>query len=231
MSVKYLSLCVVSVAVAALVAGAVGIASKAASLVKKPAVSLTSLVIPQLKPERMTETSDFKLGLDVYKQRIASPASTGKSLPAALAALDDKSLVAGYRSANANQLFAGADEKSLALVAAGANPKPAMFAAQTQIIQPAGAKVAPAKFIPPGQGTQIDMPKVAVVVIDGQTNKAIVNGSLVTVNSQLYGGYVVKEINIDSVVITHGKEQYVIRIPLDRLRVLGAPEAVRSKGV
>lgn len=228
MSVKYLSLSVVSAAVAVLVAGVVSIASKAGSFVKKPPVSPVSLVIPQPKPERSTETSDLKLGLDIYMQRIAAQGKTTESIPVERVAGNSQA----NRLGNANQLFAGAEVKSSASVVAGAIPRPLSPPALPPTNKSMVAKVAAvAGAIPPERGVRVEMPKVAVVVIDGISNKAIINGSLVTVNSQLYGGYVVKEINIDNVIVMHGKEQYVIKIPLERLRVLGAPEAVRTKGV
>ena len=237
MSVKYLSLSLVAAAIAVSVGGVVMVASKAGGLLKQPNFPPANFVVPQLKPERFTESSDLDLALNAYKKRLATPAVSADRQIAALAALDGQRQPQFPGSANQGQLFAGADVRTPGL-AVGGTPQIALQAGSerqnNQVV--AGAK-------PPfksrldtvatlrAPATTIELPKVSVVVINGTTNKAVINGSMVAVNSQLYGGYVVKEINIDSVVLMNGREEFIVRIPLERLRVLGAPEAFKAKGV
>lgn len=235
MSVKYLALSLVAAASIVSVGGVVMVASKAGSLLKQPTFPPASFVVPQLKPERFTESSDLDLALNAYKKRLATQAPGADRQIAALAALDSQGQAPS--GANAGQLFAGANVRTPALL----NGSSLQTALQAGLVRQNNQTVASAKSPTNSRtdtpaamrapATRIELPKVSVVVVDGTTNKAFINGRLVAVNSQLYGGYVVREINIDSVVLKHGKEEFIVRIPLERLRVLGAPEAFKAKGV
>jgi hypothetical protein len=60
-------------------------------------------------------------------------------------------------------------------------------------------------------------------VVEGNSGaKAMVNGRLVSVGDRIEGGMFVKSIDIDTVTFASGKEELEIRMPLERLRVLGA---------
>lgn len=68
----------------------------------------------------------------------------------------------------------------------------------------------------------LPLPQVTVVMESGASGKAIVNGQLVRVGDAVDNGMVVHSINVDSITFSSGKERLEVRMPLDRLRVLGA---------
>ena len=72
----------------------------------------------------------------------------------------------------------------------------------------------------PGKG--LSLPQVTVVMESGASGRAVVNGQLVRVGDAVGEGMVVNSINVDSVTFSSGKEVLEVRMPLNRLRVLGA---------
>lgn len=68
----------------------------------------------------------------------------------------------------------------------------------------------------------LPLPRVNVVVEGNSGVKAMVNGRLVSVGDHIEGGMVIKSIDIDAVTFLSGKEELEIKMPLERLRVLGA---------
>lgn len=68
----------------------------------------------------------------------------------------------------------------------------------------------------------LPLPRVTVVMESGASGKAVVNGQLVRVGDAVANGMVVHSINVDSVIFASGNEVVEVRMPLDRLRVLGA---------
>ena len=76
---------------------------------------------------------------------------------------------------------------------------------------------APAMAVP-----ALALPRVTVVLESGAGGKAVVDGQLVRVGDAVADGMVVSSINVDSVMFSAGKEVVEVRMPLDRLRVLGA---------
>jgi hypothetical protein len=68
----------------------------------------------------------------------------------------------------------------------------------------------------------LPLPRVTVVMESGASGKAVVNGQLVRVGDAVGDGMVVSSINVDAVTFASGKEVLEVRMPLDRLRVLGA---------
>jgi hypothetical protein len=68
----------------------------------------------------------------------------------------------------------------------------------------------------------LPLPQVTVVVESGASGKAVINGQLSRVGDAVGEGMVVSSINVDSVTFSSGKEMLEVRMPLDRLRVLGA---------
>lgn len=67
----------------------------------------------------------------------------------------------------------------------------------------------------------VPLPKVSVVV-EGAERKAVVNGHLVRVGDAVGDGLVVRGIQVGAVTFGYGKEELVVAVPLERLRVLGA---------
>lgn len=75
----------------------------------------------------------------------------------------------------------------------------------------------------------IALPNVSVVLQGGSEARAVINGSLVRVGDVIADGLTVKSIMTDAVTFSSPKEDMVIRIPLERLRVLGAfPSQVKA---
>ena len=70
--------------------------------------------------------------------------------------------------------------------------------------------------------TPLPLPRVNVVVEGNSGAKAMVNGRLVSVGDRIEGGMFVKSIDVDTVTFASGTEELEIRMPLERLRVLGA---------
>ena len=77
--------------------------------------------------------------------------------------------------------------------------------------------------------TPIPLPKVSVVMAGGAEGKAVVNGHLVRVGDAVGNGLVVKSIQVSVVTFASGSEELQVRMPLERLRVLGAfPSAAKA---
>ena len=75
----------------------------------------------------------------------------------------------------------------------------------------------------------LPLPKVSVVLAGGAEGKAVVNGHLVRVGDGVGDGLVVKSIQVDVVTFASGSEELHVRMPLERLRVLGAfPSAAKA---
>lgn len=69
--------------------------------------------------------------------------------------------------------------------------------------------------------SSVPLPKVSVVV-EGAERKAVVDGHLVRVGDAVGDGLVVRAIQVGAVTFAYGKEELVVAVPLERLRVLGA---------
>ena len=77
--------------------------------------------------------------------------------------------------------------------------------------------------------TPLPLPNVSVVLSAGAEGKAVINGHLVRVGDTVAEGLVVKSIQVDVVTFASGSEELHVRMPLERLRVLGAfPNQVRG---
>lgn len=77
--------------------------------------------------------------------------------------------------------------------------------------------------------TPMPLPKVSVVMAGGAEGKAVVNGHLVRVGDAVGDGLVVKSIQVNVVTFSSGSEELHVRMPLERLRVLGAfPNAAKG---
>jgi len=70
--------------------------------------------------------------------------------------------------------------------------------------------------------SSLPLPDVSVVLSAGVEGKAVVNGHLVRVGDTVADGLVVKSIQVDVVTFASGSEVLYVRMPLERLRVLGA---------
>jgi hypothetical protein len=91
---------------------------------------------------------------------------------------------------------------------------------RVEILAPSNnRRVVVAKAPPP---RPLPLPQVTVVVESGASGKAVINGQLSRVGDAVGEGMVVSSINVDSVTFSSGKEVLEVRMPLDRLRVLGA---------
>ena len=75
------------------------------------------------------------------------------------------------------------------------------------------------------------MPKISVVMGGGAEGKAIIDGHLRKVGDSVAKNLVVKAITLDTVTFSNGREDVLVAVPLERLRVLGAyPETqVKAK--
>jgi hypothetical protein len=230
---KHLSLSLVAVCVAVLVAAAAGLASKASAPVKKSGPSSAGLALVQIKPERSAETRDFNRALTVYESLSSAQGQiAGQIKPLSIEAEKVAGSPVDASNSGNRTLFAGLDASSRlpgGQVAISAAKKFATKPLASKSSEVSAKQKSGSNDVK--QPKALDLPQVTVVVIDGKTNKAMINGSLVGVNTLLAGGYVVKEINIDSVVVGLGNEEVVIKIPLQRLRVLGAQETTRAGGV
>jgi hypothetical protein len=80
-------------------------------------------------------------------------------------------------------------------------------------------RTATAYVAPP---TPLPLPKVSVVLAGGSEGKAVIDGQLVRVGDAVGDGLVVKSIQVEAVTFASGKEVLEVRMPLERLRVLGA---------
>ena len=228
MSVKHISLALNATAVAVLIVGVVGIATQAKSSARRLALPSNSS-LPLIKPERIKEVSDMSLAMDAY-ERIGSAQAANKS---AVQALTNPSVAATASSESFNSIFVGIDSR-FGMIDQRKPTMPASASAYAIARDPARtakAKAASVKNAPKiDKLPAIDFPRVTVVAVSGQDPRAVINGNVVGVNDRLAGGYVVKQISIDSVVVSQGAEDILIKIPLERLRVLGAQEGVRAKG-
>ena len=84
---------------------------------------------------------------------------------------------------------------------------------------------APAKRQADYRGQAINplpLPRVSVIMQSGAEGKAMVNGNLVRVGDVVDNDMVVKSIDINAVTFASGNELLEVRMPLERLRVLGA---------
>jgi hypothetical protein len=228
MSVKNISLALNLAAIAVLIAGVVGIVTQAKSTTKRLAVP-SSLLLPQIKVERMREVTEMSLAMDAY-ERLGSVQAADKSAAQAVASSNPAALAAAETFPS---IFVGIDsrfgsvEQSRPLRAVDRST----YALANGSVRSGQAQVPKAKNAPSTEKpSAIDLPRVTVVAVSGQEPRAVINGNVVGVNDRLAGGYVVKQISIDSVVVSQGADDLLIKIPLERLRVLGAQESVRSKG-
>lgn len=75
----------------------------------------------------------------------------------------------------------------------------------------------------------LPLPLVTVVLESGVNGKAVIDGKLSRVGDTVVDGMVVSSIDIASVTFSSGKEVLEVRMPLERLRVLGAfPRSVKG---
>ncbi len=72
------------------------------------------------------------------------------------------------------------------------------------------------------------LPRVSVVVADGSGAKAMVDGRMRQVGDTVRRGLRIKAIALDTVTFTNGREDMLVSVPLERLRVLGAYPPVRG---
>ena len=231
MSIKYISLALNAGAIIVLIAGAIGIASQARFSAKR-STTPSNLVLPQFKAERIKETSEMLVAMDAYERVAGSRVSVSSQMQGLVSLNGNVSTT----PENFKSIFVGIDSNPLN--SGGSNrlvslslPQRSNPIARAPTAQLASKIPASKNSIGTGTLSVVELPKVTVVAVSGQEPRAIINGNLVGVNDQLSGGFVVKQISIDSVVVSQGKEDILIRIPLERLRVLGAQEGVRAKGL
>lgn len=89
---------------------------------------------------------------------------------------------------------------------------------RVEISTPSNRRVAIANANP----RPLPLPRVTVVLESGANGKAVINGQLARVGDAVGDGMVVSSINVASVTFASGKETLEVKMPLDRLRVLGA---------
>lgn len=218
MTRKYLSLSLCVLAALTLLFGVFMIAGKIGSILKRGSAPPSTISIPQLKPELFAETADFAHAFKVNQTTaMKQNAAADAALPAAMKILEN--------SGNYPTLFAGAGKS----VAASKEAKLVSRPVKSKNVASGTKPSATSTLVTEPQKTEL--PNVTVIVADGKDNKAVINGTLVGANAQLTGGYSVREINIDSVVVVKDGETTVIKMPLDRLRVLGVRDSYRTKAI
>jgi hypothetical protein len=103
-------------------------------------------------------------------------------------------------------------------------PDGSIFALTAEVTKPraTATRKRPTVAIKSGPLKPLPLPRVSVVVKSGTDGKAVINGQLVRVGDPVADGMVVHSINVDAVTFAAGKEVLEVRMPLERLRVLGA---------
>ncbi|GAA6142585.1 hypothetical protein [Hydrogenophaga sp. 5NK40-0174] len=72
------------------------------------------------------------------------------------------------------------------------------------------------------------LPRVSVVVADGDSASAMVDGRMRKVGDTVRRGLRIKAIALDTVTFTNGREDMLVSVPLERLRVMGAYPAAKG---
>lgn len=192
---KYVALTLCTVATALLVLALAGVANQMGSGDRSFAPIQNA--VPLLSPQQKSDQLDVRSALAALDKLPSTRflASTASGDPSAGAA-------------GSGQSMAISDGSLFAL----STPRTEMPASPTRR---AGTHVAP----PP---RPLPLPHVTVVLESGASGKAVINGQLVRVGDAVGDGMVVSSINVDAVTFSSGKEVLEVRMPLARLRVLGA---------
>jgi hypothetical protein len=113
---------------------------------------------------------------------------------------------------------------SAASPGASAAPDGSIFALSAELIEtPASVpRKRTTAAVKSGPLNPLPLPRVSVVLKSGADGKAVINGHLVRVGDPVGDGMVVNTISVEAVTFSSGKEILEVRMPLDRLRVLGA---------
>jgi hypothetical protein len=191
---KYAALTLSTVATALLALALVGMADQIGSG-NHPLPPVQNALAP-LSAQQMSDQADVKLALQSLDKL---PSARFFALPAASGTAVNTGTSAESLSAFDGNIFA-------------LSPK------RAEIPAPSNRRVAVAKAPP----RPLPLPQVTVVVESGASGKAVINGQLSRVGDAVGEGMVVSSINVDSVTFSSGKEMLEVRMPLDRLRVLGA---------
>lgn len=198
---KYAALTLSSVATALLVAALVAIAQGIGTK------GYSNLPLPAslspLSEKQLQGQADVKVALQALMHASAERQGTINSVYARSAMLP----VAAYSGFPSHT---GPYDSIFALPAPLEPVKPMVMQAQT-----------PLKSMP--------LPKVSLVMQSGAEGKAIVDGHLRKVGDTVAKGLTVKSIAIDTVTLTNGREDVLIQVPLERLRVMGAYPDAQAK--
>jgi hypothetical protein len=191
---KYVALTLCTVATALLVLALAGVANQIGAGGR--AIAPIQNALPLLSSQQITDQRDVR---------------------SALAALD-KLPSARFLASS------GAPADSVGSAQAMAVSDGTLFALSTQRTEtPASPSRRSGTYVaPPSRPLPLPLPNVTVVLESGTSGKAVINGQLVHVGDPVGDGMVVKSINVDAVSFSSGKEVLEVRMPLARLRVLGA---------
>lgn len=213
---KYLGLTVSTIAVALLAIAFVGIAREmgtSTSVRPPPVMSLLPLTEQQLRDQ-----AQLKDAVQSWSNATSNGATTIRQLNSADVS-PQKTGVLADRAVGSATLFALSAAKSPASAlpsALSSTVSPALGAA-TKVVrrpdQPVVDRI---------NSNAIALPNVSVVLQGGGEGKAVVDGRLVRVGDKIADGLVLKSIEMDAVTFSSGKEELLVRMPLPRLRVLGA---------
>lgn len=205
-AMKYVALTLSTTATALLVLVLGGIAHKMSSDVR--AVAPVQVSVNPLSEQQRRDQTDVRQALQALGQ-----VTSERSLALLRSGPTDGAQVAARASLNQ-----GVER-----------PYGAIFALSAPPVERAAAprqRAARGDFMPP---TPMPLPKVSVVMAGGAEGKAVVNGHLVRVGDAVGDGLVVKSIQVNVVTFSSGSEELHVRMPLERLRVLGAfPNAAKG---
>ncbi len=237
MSKKYLSLILNAIAVAVLLVGTVGVARQSALANKKINPSNVQ-ALAVVDPAMLEGYKMLGTGLAVFDQITKAQS----------AAVADSPAVATSRNApmafgpSGKTLFAGSYgeklEKTSNQLAVPRSGLPHTISAKNMpvnfktiaVAQSAEKAIAlPVVNAVVQTGKAIALPVVNVVIQTGKSGKAMIDGSIVGVSDKLASGYVVKSIAMDLITLSKENEEVELRVPLDRLRVLGVHPPSREK--
>ena len=195
---KYAALTLSTVATALLALTLVGVVNQIGSG-SRPLPPVQNALAP-LSAQQMSDQADVELALQSLDKL---PSTRFFGLPAAGGTAANTGASTASMSAFDGNIFA-------------ISPK------RLENLAPSNRRVVVAKAPPLPLPLPLPLPQVTVVVESGASGKAVINGQLSRVGDAVGEGMVVSSINVDSVTFSSGKEMLEVRMPLDRLRVLGA---------
>lgn len=224
MTNKYLSLILNAVAVAVLLMGTVGVARQSALANKR--VSLGNVqALTAVDPATMEGYKMLGSGLAVFDQITkAHPAPVSES-----AATTPPSNGAVTAAASVKTIFAGSQGGKIENQGKPLSVAVMRYGLANSTDTKNKTTSSKKKVVAQTAEKKIALPVVNVVIQAGKSGKAMIDGSIVGVSDKLASGYVVKNIAMDLVTLAKDNEEIELKVPLDRLRVLGAQQAIREK--